>query len=61
MNLEERRGRRLMGWDTKMPEITVSEYNLVYNALSFTIAVMGAATVFAFSDDHRLPRPTRQR
>ena len=31
-----------------MQEITVGEYNLVYNAFSFTIAVMGAATIFAF-------------
>jgi bacteriorhodopsin len=31
-----------------MQEITAGEYNLVYNAFSFTIAVMGAATVFAF-------------
>jgi len=28
--------------------ITVDQYNLVYNAFSFTIAVMGAATVFFF-------------
>jgi bacteriorhodopsin len=31
-----------------MQEITAGEYNLVYNAFSFTIAVMGAATLFAF-------------
>ena len=31
-----------------MQEITPGEYALVYNAFSFTIAVMGAATVFAF-------------
>ena len=31
-----------------MPEITVGQYNLVYNAISFTIAVMGAATIFSF-------------
>lgn len=29
-----------------MFEITVSQFNLVYNAFSFTIAVMGAATLF---------------
>ena len=31
-----------------MVAITVEQYNLVYNAFSFTIAVMGAATVFFF-------------
>ena len=31
-----------------MVTITVDQYNLVYNAFSFTIAVMGAATVFFF-------------
>ena len=29
-----------------MPTLTLSQYNLVYNALSFTIATMGAAFVF---------------
>lgn len=29
-----------------MPEITVGQYELVYNAFSFTIATMGAATIF---------------
>ncbi|MEO1282790.1 MAG: bacteriorhodopsin-like [Pseudomonadota bacterium] len=29
-----------------MPEITVGQYELVYNAFSFTIATMGAATLF---------------
>ena len=29
-----------------MPEITVGQFELVYNAFSFTIAVMGAATLF---------------
>lgn len=29
-----------------MSEITVGQFNLVYNAFSFTIAVMGAATAF---------------
>ncbi len=29
-----------------MPEISVGQYNLVYNAFSFTIATMGAATLF---------------
>ena len=27
-------------------DLSVGQYNLVYNFLSFTIAVMGAATVF---------------
>jgi len=31
-----------------MLNITLAQYDLVYNAFSFTIAVMGAATVFAF-------------
>ena len=31
-----------------MQELTATEFNLVYNAFSFTIAVMGAATIFAF-------------
>lgn len=31
-----------------MNEISIWQYDLVYNAFSFTIAVMGAATVFAF-------------
>ncbi len=31
-----------------MVTISVEQYNLVYNAFSFTIAVMGAATVFFF-------------
>ncbi len=31
-----------------MSDITIGEYNLVYNAFSFTIAMMGAATVFFF-------------
>lgn len=31
-----------------MGTITFAQYGLVYNALSFTIAVMGAATVFSF-------------
>ncbi len=31
-----------------MGAITLDQYNLVYNAFSFTIAVMGAATVFFF-------------
>ena len=31
-----------------MVTITVDQYNLVYNAFSFTIAVMGAATAFFF-------------
>ena len=31
-----------------MVTLTVEQYNLVYNAFSFTIAVMGAATVFFF-------------
>ncbi len=29
-----------------MNEITVGQYELVYNAFSFTIATMGAATLF---------------
>ena len=28
------------------PELTLTQYNLVYNSFSFTIAVMGAATIF---------------
>jgi bacteriorhodopsin len=28
--------------------ITLSQYSLVYNAFSFTIAIMGAATIFFF-------------
>jgi bacteriorhodopsin len=31
-----------------MQDVTVSQFQLVYNAFSFTIAVMGAATVFSF-------------
>lgn len=31
-----------------MDQISILQYNLVYNAFSFAIAVMGAATVFAF-------------
>ena len=31
-----------------MGSITLAQYELVYNAFSFTIAVMGAATVFSF-------------
>jgi bacteriorhodopsin len=31
-----------------MDAVTLGQYNLVYNAFSFTIAVMGAATVFFF-------------
>ena len=31
-----------------MEQISILQYNLVYNAFSFAIAVMGAATVFAF-------------
>jgi bacteriorhodopsin len=31
-----------------MTQLTLSQYNLVYNALSFGIAAMGAATVFFF-------------
>jgi len=31
-----------------MGTITVAQYALVYNAFSFTIAVMGAATIFSF-------------
>ena len=31
-----------------MEAITVSQYELVYNAFSFAIAVMGAATIFFF-------------
>lgn len=31
-----------------MTEITIGQYNLVYNAFSFTIATMGAATIFFF-------------
>ncbi len=31
-----------------MDSVTLGQYNLVYNAFSFTIAVMGAATVFFF-------------
>ena len=31
-----------------MEDISVWQYDLVYNAFSFTIAVMGSATVFAF-------------
>ena len=32
-----------------MPEITVGQFELVYNAFSFTIAVMGAATLFVLA------------
>jgi bacteriorhodopsin len=31
-----------------MVNITIAQYALVYNAFSFTIAVMGAATIFSF-------------
>jgi len=31
-----------------MTDITIGQYNLVYNAFSFTIAMMGAATIFFF-------------
>ena len=31
-----------------MVNITVQQYDLVYNAFSFTIAAMGAATIFFF-------------
>ena len=31
-----------------MSELTVGQYNFIYNAFSFTIALMGAATVFFF-------------
>jgi bacteriorhodopsin len=40
-----------------MQEITAGEYALVYNALSFTIAVMGAATVFAFFGRSQVAAP----
>jgi bacteriorhodopsin len=29
-----------------MPEVTIGQFNLIYNAFSFTIAAMGAATAF---------------
>jgi bacteriorhodopsin len=46
--------------ETPMTEISLSQYSFVYNALSFGIAAMGAATVFFFlgrsqvSKDYRL-------
>lgn len=39
--------------------INVGQYNLVYNAFSFTIAVMGAATLFFFLNRSQVAPPYR--
>lgn len=42
-----------------MSEITVEQFNLVYNAFSFTIAVMGAATAFFWLQRGQVAPPYR--
>lgn len=42
-----------------MDSITVGQFSLVYNAFSFTIAVMGAATVFLFLSRSQVAPPYR--
>ncbi len=42
-----------------MPEITLGEYTLIYNAFSLTIAVMGAATIFFFFGRSQVAKPYR--
>jgi bacteriorhodopsin len=42
-----------------MDTISVGQYQLVYNAFSFTIAVMGAATAFLFLNRSQLAPPYR--
>ena len=42
-----------------MPNISLGEYNLVYNALSLTIAVMGASTIFFLFGRSQVARPYR--
>jgi bacteriorhodopsin len=42
-----------------MTEITVGQFNLVYNAFSFTIATMGAATVFLWLNRSLVAPPYR--
>ena len=38
-------------------DLTIAQYNLIYNAFSFTIAVMGAATVFFWFGRTQVARP----
>lgn len=40
-------------------QISLSQYSLVYNALSFTIAIMGAATIFFFMRANQVGRNYR--
>jgi bacteriorhodopsin len=42
-----------------MPEISLGEYTLIYNAFSLTIAVMGAATIFFFFGVAQVAKPYR--
>jgi len=42
-----------------MNDLTIMQYNLVYNSLSFGIAGMGAATVFFFASIAQVGRPYR--
>jgi len=42
-----------------MPEISLGEYSLIYNAFSLTIAVMGAATIFFFFGRSQVAKPYR--
>jgi len=42
-----------------MSEITVGQFNLVYNAFSFTIAAMGAATAFFWLNRSLVAPPYR--
>ena len=42
-----------------MNEISLGQFSLVYNAFSFTIAVMGAATVFFFLSRSQVAPPYR--
>ncbi len=42
-----------------MQTLTIGEYNLVYNAFSFTLAVMFAATVFLFLGRSQVAAPYR--
>jgi hypothetical protein len=40
-----------------MKEITIAQYELVYNSLSFGIAAMGAATLFLWLSRNMVSRP----